>query len=90
MPLICRYCLQVLETMQRAQLFVLCYPYLPMCCMLLDAVANSTEASTQELVANATREPMEAEWKAFLDYLIPLASDQSFFHEHVPLVRTNT
>ena len=58
--------------------------------MLLDATAaaNTEEVNTSNIVAGATLQPMQTEWQLFLDYLKPIAGDESFFHEHVPLLRT--
>ena len=80
----------VFETLKRAKLFVLCYPYLPMCHMLLDAAAGEQQPSAEQIIAGVASHPMEAEWAVFLKYLEPLAKDDSFFHEYIPLCKQRT
>lgn len=67
----------VLNTKQRAELMVLCYPYMPILRVLLDTCAPDDAPSYQELTANAQKHISHVDWQRFTEY-IKLVSAHTF------------
>ena len=80
--------MQILTIMQRAQLLVLSYPYIPRVSNLLDAAAYDTEEpNAAKILATAKTKHAEAEWTIFLDYLKLISGDDSDHSAYIPIPR---
>lgn len=78
--------LQILHTKQRAELMVLCYPYMPILRVLLDTCASNDEPTYEQLTAITEPNFMEQEWQQLNEY-IPVVTDKTFHqmnHEYLP------
>ena len=72
--------------MQKAQLLVLSYPYIPRVSNLLDAAAyNTDEPNAAEILATAKAKHAEAEWTIFLDYLKSISGDDIDHSVYIPI-----
>lgn len=61
--------MQVLSTVQLAELWVHAYPHVTSMEVMLEVLATSHQAPSKDaLVAGAQKQPMAAEWRRFLAY----------------------
>ncbi len=78
--------LQVLSTLQLANIVVHCYPYLPSMERLLEivAVTRGGPAAASSSNLQGENEQTVAEWTAFSEYVALLAVNT--YHDHFPLL----
>lgn len=78
--------LQVLNTKQRAELMVLCYPYMSILRTLLDTCASAEEPTFEQLTAITEPSFMQQEWHHFTEYIQTVTSKtfQQMNHNYLP------